>query len=285
MSALGIDFHYCGIDDPSPSAGQLWAQISAFESVAYSGDLWRDTCYLELRRWFFEVGGVSNRSEVLMRLRIFAVGVFVITFALLSGSAWADGISVQNGSFESVNPAVGLPFGCGAGCAYNLGPITGWTLIGTGGQFEPGGILSAPPDGSLVAFLNGSSSLSQDLGVGLVSGLTYALTLDVADRPGNADNYTIELVDGSTVLCQSSGATTSIPSGGYAPESCSFTATSSGGDLGILILGNGAQLDVDNVSVTVTTPEPASFAMLALGLFLAMVGGLYKRRNSAPSAA
>jgi hypothetical protein len=207
-----------------------------------------------------------------------------MSFALLGGSAWADGIAVQNGSFETVNPVVGLPFGCGAGCAYNFGPITGWTLDGSGGQFEPGGVLSAPPDGSLVAFLNGSSSLSQDLGVGVVDGLTYTLTLDVADRPGFADNFTIELVDGSTVLCQSSGTTTSIPSGGYAPESCSFTATSSGGDLGILILGSGAQVDFDNVSVA--TPEPASLAMLALGLFsLAMVGGLYKRRTTAQGAA
>jgi hypothetical protein len=219
-----------------------------------------------------------------MRLRIVAVAVFVISFALLSGSAWADGITVQNASFETVSPAAGLIGGCGTGCAYNYGPIPGWTLSGTGGQFAPGSILSAPPDGSLVAFLSGSSSLSQDLGVGLIDGLTYTLTLDVADRPGFADNFTIELVDGSTVLCQSSNTTTSIPSGGYAPETCSFTATSSGGDLGILILGSGAQVDFDNVSVT--TPEPATLAMLALGLFfLAMVGGLYKRRTSAQTAA
>jgi hypothetical protein len=219
-----------------------------------------------------------------MRVRILTVAALLISLAALGSSAWADGITVQNNSFETVNPILGLPDGCGTGCAYNFGPITGWTMSGVGGQFEPGGILSAPPDGSLVAFLNGSSSLSQDLGVGLIAGLTYTLTLDVADRPGFADNYTIELVDGSHVLCQYSNATTSIPSGGYAPESCSFTAASSGGDLGILILGNGGQLDVDNVSVT--TPEPASLAMLALGLFfLAMVGGFYQRRKPSRSAA
>ena len=45
---------------------------------------------------------------------------------------------VSNYSFETL-PAAGLTLGgCGTGCSYSQDAIPGWTMVGAGGQFQPG---------------------------------------------------------------------------------------------------------------------------------------------------
>jgi hypothetical protein len=239
-------------------------------------------------------------GRVLMRTRLFAVGVSLICFALIGGAAQADSVTVPNFSFETVNPMVGLPDSCGTGCAFNSAssadPIPDWTTSGTGGQFEPGSILT-PPDGSLVAYLNGASSMSQTLSASVSPDTTYTLTVDVANRPGFTDNFTINLMDGSTVLSSCPGSTASIPLGTFAAETCTYASNGAPplGDITILITGSDGipgvtgQVDFDDVTLTdvpVNTPEPASVAMLAVGLlFLTLIGGLYKRKQDTSNAA
>jgi hypothetical protein len=216
-----------------------------------------------------------------MRTRILAVVVLLTLFALVGGSARADNIAVQNGSFEQLN-ASGFSFFCGSGCAYNLGPIPDWTMAGYGGSFEPGGAFNTPvPNGSNIAFIIGT--LSQDLGVSVIAGDTYTLSLFVGDRlDSTPGTWSIMLDAGSTVLCSNGGATSSIASGTFAEESCTFTASSTvpAGDLVVWLTGSGYPASFDDVTVT-QTPEPNSALLLGAGvLLLAIFGMFYKRKQA-----
>ncbi|HXO88400.1 MAG TPA: hypothetical protein VN885_07090 [Candidatus Acidoferrales bacterium] len=222
-----------------------------------------------------------------MRTRILAVVAALILFAMVGGSARADNIAVQNGSFDQLN-ASGFSFFCGSGCAYNLGPIPNWTMAGYGGSFEPGGAFNTPvPDGgSNIAFITGT--LSQDLGVPEIAGDTYTLSVFVGDRLDNTPGtWSIMLDGGSTVLCSNGGVDSSIALGTFAEESCTFTASSTvpSGDLVVWLTGSGFPASFDDVTVT-QTPEPNSALLLGAGvLLLAIFGMFYKRKQGLQDAA
>ena len=221
-----------------------------------------------------------------MRLRIFGLGAVLIGLALLGSPVRADSIAVTNGTFSQVNSTVGLPDSCGTGCSYNEATIPGWTSNPgfVTGSFEPNAsyFSSVPaPDDGIIAYTNGGT-LSQEL-VPLAPDTTYTLSVDVGDRlDGTSGDYTISLVDGSTVLCSYSGDSDTIAPGTFADETCSFStgATVPSGDLTILLSGDGdAATQADFADVTVVTPEPTSLALLASGLFsLVLFGGLYRRK-------
>jgi HpiC1 cyclase len=222
-----------------------------------------------------------------MRVRIFSVAVFVICFALLGGSAWADSIPVQNNSFEQTAP---FTYG-GPGYAYNLGPIPEWTISGTAASWEPGALMSVP-DGSIMALINGT--LSQNLGVALLPDENYTLSAFVgnfaAAFPGS---WSISLDAGNTVMCTNGGATNNIAVGSFVQETCGFTTGASvpSGDLTILLSDSGitpsgylTYAAYDDVAVS--TPEPTSAVLLGIGLFLiALVGGFFKRKQTLQSVA
>jgi hypothetical protein len=221
-----------------------------------------------------------------MGMKIFYITVLLICFALVGSSAWADSVTVNNGTFADFN-TLNLTAGCDSGCAYNAGPIPGWTIDGNGGSWQPGPTgpgtpyFSQPvPDGSIVAFINGT--LSQDLGVTLTPDTFYTLTVDVGDRlDGFQGGWSIALEDGGAPMCTNSGATASVAPGTFAAETCSFEtgATVPSGDLFIVLGGTGAGDNATFADVTVNTPEPASVALLGIGLFLvALVGVFYKRK-------
>jgi HpiC1 cyclase len=218
-----------------------------------------------------------------MRARIFLITV-LICFALLGSSAWADGITVTNGSFEQFNPLTVT--GCGAGCSYNWGPIPGWTTItGAAGSWQPGpsgAYFNQPlPDGSIVAFVNGT--LSQDIGADLAPNSFYTLTVDVGDRlDGYRGGWSIALDAGGTAMCTNSGSTAAITPGTFAQETCSFGtgATVPSGDLVIVLGGSGPADNATFDRVTVNTPEPASAALLGIGLFFIALVALYKREHT-----
>jgi hypothetical protein len=216
-----------------------------------------------------------------MRTRILAAAV-LLRCLVVCGAAKADNIPVANNSFETTS---GFTASCGTGCAYNFGPVPGWTTTGATGSFEPGGFLSPVPDGSVVAFTNGGS-LSQDLGVTLLADTTYTLSVFVGDRTDLPGTYTIALDAGTVAMCSSGGATSSITPGGFADETCSFTtgSTVAPGDLTVWLIGESGQADFDDVSVT--APEPAEIGMLAIGLFaIAIAGILSKRKQGLQDAA
>ena len=207
-----------------------------------------------------------------MRLRLGVIFLLALCFAVSSGAAWADGIPVQNASFES---AYALTSSCGLGCAYNGGPIPDWTMTGTGGSFQPSTTffnlpLPGGPTDSIVAYSNGGT-ISQILGVTVQPDSTYTLSVYVGDRlDGEVANYSIALDDGSTTLC----STPTASNGAIAPGTfedvtltCSTGATVAPGALTIVLTSAGTQSDFDNVSVNVVqSPEPASYLLLLIGL-------------------
>jgi hypothetical protein len=223
-----------------------------------------------------------SRWEVSMRVKIFLFTALLACFALMGGSAWADGITVQNGSFEQSNTLP--PNNCGLGCSYNVGPVPNWVTTGVeAGSWEPGtmgAFFNAVPDGNTIAYVV-DASLSQDLGVGLQPNLDYTLTVDVGDRLDGflSGDYTIALELNGVTMCSFTGDNADITPGTFAPETCSFAApaTVPSGDLSVVLSDFSGQASFDDVAVT--APEPTSAVLLAVGLFLVvLVGGFYKRR-------
>jgi len=222
-----------------------------------------------------------------MRARILGIAMLLVCVALVGGSVRADGITVQNSSFETFNT---LTVNCAVGCNYNTGPVAGWVTTGVeAGSWQPGSTgvyfnAGAVPDGSTIAYVV-DGSLSQDLGVGLEANSTYNLSVDVGDRLDGfmSGNYTIALDVNGVSMCSFTGNSASIAPGTFAEETCSFVAPASvpSGDLSVVLSGSNGQATFDNVTVDpVDTPEPSSAALLGFGLcFVALFGAFYKRKQ------
>jgi hypothetical protein len=138
------------------------------------------------------------------------------------------------------------------------------------------------PDGNILAFSNGGD-ISQTLtGISLLANSTYTLSVDVGRRfDVLAANYSLSLYDGSTVLCTTGDSNASIAAGSFidATLSCTTGASVPSGFLGIVLSGDGRQIDFDNVrldvvSDVVSTPEPSVLVLMLttlgfVGLLLA----------------
>jgi len=218
-----------------------------------------------------------------------------LAFCLLAGGAWGDSILVQNPSFEMTNT---LDQPCtGSTACFNNGPVPGWTTLASGfGSFAPTStFFSLPlPDGSIVAYTNGGTLAQTLTGISLLPNSVYTLSVDVGRRFDiSAANYSLNLLDGSSVFC-TSGPTSngSITAGTFQDITltCATGAAVPGGFLGIELTGDGQQLDFDNVHLdvtasTVSTPEPSALALTSVGL---LVSGLFfvlsRRRHNLQSA-
>ena len=198
----------------------------------------------------------------------------------LSGGAWGDSVPIQNASFETTSPLI-APCSGPETCLYNFGPIPGWSITGATGSFQPSSAyLSLPlPDGSILAYTNGGS-ISQTLtGISLLANSTYTLSVDVGRRfDVVAANYSISLYDGSTALCTTGGSNASVTAGSFidATLSCTTGASVPAGFLGIVLTGDGRQIDFDNVRLdVVSTPEPSVLVLMLTAL--GAVGLLFAR--------
>ena len=217
-----------------------------------------------------------------MRLRLGVILLLALCFAVSGGAAWADGVPVQNASFETTNA---LTSSCGLGCAFNNGPIPDWTITGAGGggSFQPSTtFFNLPlPNGSIIAYSNGGT-ISQILGVTVQPDSTYTLSVYVGDRlDGEVANYSIALDDGSATLCSTPSASNGAITPGTFAEvtlTCSTGATVAPGDLAIVLTSVGTQSDFDNVALNVVqAPEPASYLLLLIGLGAMVVFFRYRR--------
>jgi hypothetical protein len=212
--------------------------------------------------------------------RHLASGLLVAVLASSAASASRAGsIPVVNASFEEPSYA---PNG--------FGPATGWVSSGPGGggAFHPviGTSVNSVPDGVQVGYagdFSNAGALFQDLGVGVVDGATYDLTLYVGSRKEGTDaTYLIELLAGGSTIGSVSGEV-STGTGDF--FTVSLTATGAGsGDLGIRLsqVGPGQTL-FDELQLTASAvPEPSGLVMLSAGPLVLLMGyGWRRRRRSA----
>lgn len=211
-----------------------------------------------------------------MKLRLFLV-CLALTAALLANSPLhADSvpISILNPSFEDVSS---FTYTCaGAGCQYNSGSITDWTLTGEGGSWQPGSnslYFTTPiPDGSTIAWVSGGT-ISQDLGVSLLPNSIYILSVFVGDRAdGVSGSYSIAMAAGATTLDSLTGSSSNIGLGSFGDLILTFATGQNPvlGDLSIVLGNPGGQADFDNVTLTVgqntAVPEPTSLILLIVGI-------------------
>jgi PEP-CTERM motif len=217
---------------------------------------------------------------------------FVLCMTILSSTAWADTIPILNPSFETLGGP--LTATCGPGCAFNYGPvpgIPGWTSS-DGGSWQPGSYFSSIPDGSIVAFTNAQSSLTQTLtGISVLSNSLYTFNIYVGDRTdGINGNYNLSLdtiLGGvTTTLCSISGNAANIQRGTFQLQSCTYMSGSSvpAGNLFLQLSALSGQLDVDNLSLTVqppatSVPEPSSMLLLSVGIMFLLATFAARRKQ------
>jgi hypothetical protein len=225
----------------------------------------------------------TQEISVKFASRFLFLSLFVLAFS--TSQAFANSIPIQNFSFETTNP---LNIPCGPGCAYNNGPIPGWTT--TGGQqgtWQPSSAyFTSIPDGSLIAYSNGGT-ISQTLTSSLAANTDYTLTVAVGNRLDAIVNnfatiYMIQLFAGNTLLNSITGSNTTIPLGTFLDVSFNYMSgvTFPSGNLSIVLSSIGPQSDFDNVRLTanaVSVPEPGTLALLAAGLGLMLLA--FRRLN------
>jgi hypothetical protein len=215
-----------------------------------------------------------------MRLLASVIYALALCLFLGNGVAWGDGIPVQNASFENKNP---LTTGCSGPetCMYNAGSIPSWTSTGATGSFEPSSsFFNLPlPAGNILAYTNGGSFSQTLTGVSLEPYSIYTLSVDVGHRlDGEVANYSLSLDAGSSLLCTTGGSNGSAHAGNFidAILTCTTGASVPSGFLGIVLAGDGIQIDFDNVRLDVVpAPEPSALVLTLTGF--AVVGLLFAR--------
>ena len=225
----------------------------------------------------------------MMVKKLALAAAFVLCMTILGGTAWADNIPIVNPSFEVTTGPLGIA--CGTGCAYGFNTISGWSNT-AGGAWQPGSFFSSIPDGSLIAFTNAASSLSQTLtGNSVLANSIYTFSVFVGERSdgiSGAYNLSLDTIVGgvTTTLCSIPGNATSIARGTFQQVSCTYSSGSTlpSGDLFLKLTAVSGQLDVDNVSLTVqsaatSVPEPSSMGLLSVGLLLVFSTLLVRRKK------
>jgi hypothetical protein len=218
--------------------------------------------------------------------KLLIISILTLSVGLMAMPAMADGVAIQNASFEDSNPLTMHTSTCTGACAFNAGPIPGWAMTGAGGSFQPSStFLNLPlPDGNIVAYSNGGT-ISQVLTSSLLADTTYTLSVFIGNRlDGLNSTYTIALDAGSTQLCSFSASSATItPKGGFADETCTFNSGSAfpTGLLSIILSAAGPQVDFDNVSLSATpVSEASSAALTGSGLLLILLAAAcFKRKQ------
>jgi len=186
----------------------------------------------------------------------------------------------------------------------NSGPITGWSISGSGGVWninaDPQGSWTVPaPQGNQIAYVSpgpapgSSASISQTLSATLQANAVYTLTGEVGEpstaiheveggtkrfSPAFGTGFTAELFAGTNLLASISGIP---PQGSFQQFTLIFDSTGSpfiGQALMIELSSNQAKMGFDEITLTAqTTPEPSSLTLL-LAIGLSMMGYAWRQK-------
>lgn len=192
-------------------------------------------------------------------------------------SAATISIPVNNPSFETL-PAGGVP-NCGVdGCFSSGAAIPGWTNSGASGAWQPAaGEFVSMPDGPTVGYTN-NNPITQTVGALVTAGYTYTMTVEVGNR---ADFAIFDAQPGLIIGGTFIPATGAAPAAGqWSLWTATFTGTAAtaGDSITIALRNTGSpagQADFDGVTMSVVTPEPASYLLIGGGLLSL---GAFRRR-------
>lgn len=225
--------------------------------------------------------GVQSKSPVILC-------VLALICLFVPARAKADNIPIANADFSQLPTPAPTITSCGSGCWYDVGSIYGWNVSGIAGtaMLDPYYTSLAPGSGTM-AFINGGT-ITQNLGVALLPDSVYTLSVYVGHRidgtpDGDITTFSFGL-DNGTKITSMSDSTADIPVGTFELETYSFTTGDlvGPGNLTVSLGDAGQQADFTDVSLSeVSTPEPSSLVMLAIGLF--GLFGLAKRYGFKPA--
>lgn len=238
-------------------------------------------------------------------MKWYLTGALILLFLVVGCPMWAGSIPITNPTFSTL-PSGGLNLGCTSaatcpgtnwtGGVYSHGTTTtntipGWVVSDPthSGVWEPntgaGGVIGSVPVGSYVGFAGGGggNSIAQDTGTTVQLGSTYTLQVNVGwrtDLGWNAPDIALETCTSSYSGCSvlAEQAATQPTQGSWSTDTLVWAANADAGDeLYVFLLNNGPppagggeQADFNDVLLGMnpgsTSPEPASMALIGLGL-------------------